>query len=557
MPGASADARRLVPVAVVFAALAFAALGPALSGGFVSDDIGYVAGNPWVHALTAVNVRAILDPTGPAAAHTANYAPVHLLLHAAAWQLFGAQTFGHHALNVVLHAVASALLVALFARYGAPFPAAVFGGALFLLHPANVEAVAWIFQLKSIAALALATGALLLEPRRPIAASALFALALLAKIQAAFALPVALLAIWCAAPAGARPARVRLATQAAWALLVGLALLPEMLAFERLGHAEAVAPLAGQDRLRATAGFVGRYLEMALTSRGVSAFHQPDLPASWLDPYCVLGVAGAAAMTARALATLARRQAEVAFWGWVAGGFLPVSQLLPFLYPIADRYLYFILPGLIGAGLVAARVPLGRLVRTPRRAPALVAAGVALALLTGFGVRSHQRAAVWRSDLTLARDAAAHYPNGIPAQLLRAQAAAARGDVAEAVAALRAASARGFDRFVDLERDPLWEPLRGDARFRAVVAEIAGVWIGHVASREAPTTPELRMWGLAHAARGEWDAAQAQLERAMAQGGPGSEGLRAELAELRARRLRAERESARAAAGGADGAAAP
>ncbi|MCX5737036.1 MAG: hypothetical protein NTZ61_00780, partial [Proteobacteria bacterium] len=191
-------------LALGYAAIALAVLWPALHGDFVSDDIGYVVGNPWIHTLSIDNLRAILDPTGPAAAHTANYAPVHLLLHALGWQLFGANPFGHHVVNVLLHAVASTLLVALFARAGVPFVAAALGGALFLLHPANVEAVAWVFQLKTIVALALASGALLLEPRRPILATIVFTLALLTKIQAAFAIPVAGIAIGLGAPAGAR-----------------------------------------------------------------------------------------------------------------------------------------------------------------------------------------------------------------------------------------------------------------------------------------------------------------------------------------------------------------
>jgi hypothetical protein len=225
-----------------------------------------------------------------------------------------------------------------------------------------------------------------------------------------------------------------------------------------------------------------------------------------------------------------------------------VSQALPFLYPLADRYLYSILPGLIGAGLVATRAPLARLARAPHSAPSRAALLAAVALLALFGWRSFERAGIWRSDLTLARDAAAHYPNGIPAQLLRAQNAARRGDVDTAVAALRAATARGYDRFIDLEREPVYEALRGDARFRAVVAEIAGAWIGQVAPRSDRTAPELRMLGHAHAARGEWESAMARLEEAEALGGPGSEGIRADLAELRGRKLRGEREAARAGA---------
>ena len=269
------------------------------------------------------------------------------------------------------------------------------------------------------------------------------------------------------------------------------------------------------------------------------------MPTSWSDPWCLLGLAGAAAIGGRALFVLARREDEASFWAWAVAGFGPVSQVLPFLYPIADRYLYFILPGLIGAGLVAARAPLARLARAPRSAPSRAALLAAVALLALFGWRSSERAGVWRSDLTLARDAAAHYPDGISAQLLRAQNAARRGDVDAAVAALRAASARGHDRFIDLEREPVYESLRKDARFRAVVAEIAGVWIAQVAARSNLTAPELRMLGHAHAARGEWESALARLEEVEALGGPGSEGIRADLAEVRGRKRRAEREAAR------------
>jgi hypothetical protein len=233
---------------------------------------------------------------------------------------------------------------------------------------------------------------------------------------------------------------------------------------------------------------------------------------------------------------------------------------LPFLYPIADRYLYYILPGLIGAGLVAIRAPLAKLAHTPRSLPSRAVLLASVALLGVFGWRSFERAGIWRSEGALARDAAVHYPDGIPAQLLRVQNAARSGDVASAVAALRAASARGYDRFIDLEREPIYQALRNDPRFRAVIAEIAGVWIGHVATRSDLTAPELRMLGHAHAARGEWDPAIARLEEVAALGGPGSEGIRVDLADVRGRRARAEREAARnhaAASGEGDGAPTP
>jgi hypothetical protein len=271
---------------------------------------------------------------------------------------------------------------------------------------------------------------------------------------------------------------------------------------------------------------------------GLSAFQQPDAPRGWLDGWVLLGLGGGVAMAARALVALRRGGAEAGYWAWAAGGFLPVSQVLPFLYPLADRYLYFVLPGLLGA-LGLAALPAFDRPGAARLRPVLLA--LAAALLVASGWLAHQRAGIWRSDLTLALDAARHYPEGLPALGLAARAAAQRGDAAATVAALRKAVARGFDRFMDLERDPGFAAVRSDPGFVALVAEVAGVWIARVESREALTGPELLMLGRAHRARGEWDAAERRLAQAAAGMGPEAQAARAELVALRAARRRMER----------------
>jgi len=522
-----------------YAALALVVFRRALGGGFVSDDLGYLA-NPWVRHLDAAAALAILDPGGAPAAYTANYAPLHLLAHALAFRVFGEAVVAHHLLNVLLHAACAALVAALFVRAGIAFAGAAVLGAVFLVHPAGVEAVAWISQLKSVLALGLACAALWAEPRRPALAAGLFTAALLAKFQAAFALPVAALSLWLE-----RPVRADLGRRAAWLLVWAVVLaaiaVPELAAFERLGHAAASAPEGLAARGRFGLALLGRYAAMAAASWGVSAFQQPVPPATWRDGWVLAGLAVCLAGAGRTIVALARRDAEAVFWVWAAAALAPVSQLLPFQYPMADRYLYFALPGLLGALGMAARAPLARALADPLQRLAL--AVPALALVALFAVRSEARAAIWRSDLALARDAAAHHPEGISAQRLRARAAASRGDVDGVVAALRAARAQGFDAFHDLERDPHFAPWRADPRFRAVVAEVAGAWIQSVSRRAAPTPPELLMLGEAHRARGEWDAAFARLGEAAADPGPIGAQARAALAETRAARLRAGREA--------------
>jgi hypothetical protein len=555
---------------VLYAATALVVYARVLSGGFVSDDMAYLL-NPWVQHLSWANLRAILDPTGPVAAYTANYAPVHVLAHALLLQVFGGHVVGHHVVDVLVHAGVATLFAALLVRGGLGFAASAWLAGIFLVHPANVEAVAWISQLKTTLALLFACAALLLEPRHPALAMGVFVLAIATKLQAAFALPVAALACWTGPePAAEEPSRFhRAAWLLVWAALLAVLLLPEGIAFERLGHSNVSTPGSLAERGCFMLALLGRYLAMAATAWGTSAFHQPDPPAGWGDPWVLLGGAGLLALVARTATTLWRRDPEAVWWVWAGAALLPVSQLLPFVYPMADRYLYFVLPGLLGGVALAVRRAgalrkarpdrlqragpdrLQRAGRTSGTWARAAGAAAAMALLVALAVRSSARATVYRSDLALTLDSAAHYPDGLPARRLQAAEAARRGDVDSAVAAIRAAVARGFDRFGDLERDPTFDPIRSDPRFRAVVAEVAAAWIAHVAPRGDLTQQELVMLGQAYRARGEWDHAMAALEQAAADPGPDASMARAELAVTRAARLRAARE------GGEDGPAGP
>ncbi|MDJ0849245.1 MAG: hypothetical protein QNK04_12790 [Myxococcota bacterium] len=502
---------------------------PAFDGPFVSDDVHYVESNRYVHELSGENVAVILDPTGPATLAIVNYAPAQLLVHAVAWRLFGSDTTGHHVVNVVLHALASVLLVALFLRVGVPRPAALAGGALFLLHPANVEAVAWISQLKSTLALVLSLAALLAWPRRPLLGSVGFVLALLAKATAAFALPVAALLDWTRSGEGAR--KVRWGWLAVWALaFVGYAV-AEFATHQRSGAAEAGLLDTPLVLLRTMVALTGRYLVMATTSVGVSAFHEPDPATSWLDPWWLFSLVALSLLGWRVWVVARRARVELAFWAWAVISFVPVSQLFPFLYPMADRYLYFILPGLLGGALLAGAELFERLAPDPdrRRLAGRAALAGALMLCALFTVRSLERAALWRSNALLLADAADHYPEGKAGLLRRAKRAALLGDAPGAVEALGRARARGYNRFEQLAVDPGWNLVRSDPAFERLLHEMAGDWIERARAKRVLTQTELRGLAHAHIARRELDRAVAELRRAVEQGGPYTAEIRAEL----------------------------
>lgn len=522
---------------LAFAALALAVYWPALEGPFVSDDLHYVATNPYVQSLTLENVRQILDPWGPASIFVVNYTPVHLLLHAVQWSLFGPSVVGYHVTNVLLHALGSVLLVAVFRASGVQPLAAILGGGLFLLHPANVEAVAWISQLKTTACFVLSLGALLAFPTWPVIATPLFFLALLAKPTASFLLPVSAVVVWLRLWREKPPVR-HLVWLALWTAGFFLLAVAQIEVNRRSGTPDAGLTAAGLDRLRTAAAIALRYVVMSATSLGVSTFHEPERSLSATDPWFLASLPVLGLVSARGVWSLLRRREEAVYWVWAAASFGPVSQIFPFLYPMADRYLYFILPGFLGAALLAlealftAQEP-SRLSPVLRAAVPRVGLALGTALCIVFALRSHARAEIWRTPVLLLADSARNYPDGVAANLLRARRAVQEGDADRAVSALRAAQARGFNRFEQLQSDPGYDPIRGDPGFRALVREMAAWWIERSDRLQDPTQTELRVRALAHLARGEEAEAIRAFEAALARGGPIDDRIRAELNDLR------------------------
>jgi hypothetical protein len=542
--------------------LAFAVVGlvvyaPALHGSFISDDEHYVERNVFVHAPLE-NLGAILDPTSVLAVIVENYAPVHILLHALEWQLFGPATLGYHVVNVLVHALASFLLVLLLRRSGVSRVAAMLGGAFFLVHPANVEAVAWINQLKTSSAMVLCLGALILHPRRPALAALTFALALMAKPTAAVALFVAAAFGWAHGrprEAGARESGANeeganeagaseraeawrwgwLGVQAAILVLFAIA---EFAAFgQTAGQAPTLYVDLG-DRIRGILAAAMRYLVMAASSYGLSAFHEPD-PAGPFDPWWLASLPVLAAIGWRFVTVLRARRAEAAWWLFAVVSFAPICGLIPLPFPIADRYLYFILPGLLGgvllagpdmAGWLGARLgvaPDARVWRTLRIAAALV--------IVVFAVRSFDRAAIWRAPATVMADAMQNYPDGVAAKTHLATRAAQAGDAAKAVSLLEAANDRGYNRLDHLLLDH-YAPIQNHAAFVELKKQWARVWIERLslprARNASPSQHELQLIAQAQLVLGDLDAARDTIVRAIERGGPLTSNLEVDLAEV-------------------------
>src|SRR6266480_2393849 len=170
---------------------------PAWNGGFLWDDDDYILKNDLLTASDGLQ-RIWFSFDSPS-----QYFPLVYTTFRIERALWGLNPAGYHVVNVLLH-VANALLVwRLLARLRVP--GAWLAGAIFALHPVQVESVAWITERKNVLMgffflLTLLTWVEFLDQqtrrrwRLYLLALVLYALALLSKTTAC-TLPVALLLI--------------------------------------------------------------------------------------------------------------------------------------------------------------------------------------------------------------------------------------------------------------------------------------------------------------------------------------------------------------------------
>ena len=125
-------------------------------GFFAVDDPQYVVDNPWIRGLTFENLRHIF--TTP---YFANYSPLHLLSYLLDYVMAGPNAFAFHlSSNVWGGLVAGFVFLSALALTGNRL-VAIAAAALFIVHPAHVEAIAWISSRKDLVAAAFALPSLL------------------------------------------------------------------------------------------------------------------------------------------------------------------------------------------------------------------------------------------------------------------------------------------------------------------------------------------------------------------------------------------------------------
>ncbi len=118
------------------------------SGFIMLDDPDYVSANPFIRGgLTAENIAWAFTNHG----HSANWHPLTWISHMADVQFFGLNKPGlHHLTSLLLHILGTVFLFLVLSKMTGAVWKAAFVAALFAVHPAHVESVAWVAERKDV-----------------------------------------------------------------------------------------------------------------------------------------------------------------------------------------------------------------------------------------------------------------------------------------------------------------------------------------------------------------------------------------------------------------------
>jgi tetratricopeptide (TPR) repeat protein len=145
---------------LLFILIGIAVYFPIFSNGYILDDLRYIINNPEIHQI---NLPVLLGPNKFNS--SLYYRPVEAVYFAFLYSLFRDQAFFYHFLQLTLHITASLLIFLLSSRFFTK-RIACFLALIFLVHPINVESVAWISATNNQLSLSFGIAAFLLAMDR-------------------------------------------------------------------------------------------------------------------------------------------------------------------------------------------------------------------------------------------------------------------------------------------------------------------------------------------------------------------------------------------------------
>lgn len=401
-------ARSFWLVAGALLALVAAIYGQTIGHAFINYDDGpYIVNNP------AVNGGLTLYGLSRAFSFMAtNCHPVTWFSHMLDVQIFGLHAWGHHMVNVLLHAGNAILLLYVLKTMTGSLWRSALVAALFAAHPLNVESVAWVAQRKSVLSTLFfwfTLASWLHWLRRPsqsryIATLVLYSLGLMAK-PILVTLPFVLLLLdwW---PLDRFSGKESLSSR--WAIAAKL--LREKMPFFLLAGADSVltwlAQLSDQTIVWVTPSLPTRVWNAVVSYSAylVQAMWPARLAA--LYPYPVAGIplqliAGSAVLLMGCSILVWRWRSKRPFlavgWCWYLGTLVPMIGLVQVgAQSRADRYAY--LP-LVGIFILLAW--LGGDIAKQRKSLQVGLTAASLIMLVALSASSYLQTSYWRDSETL------------------------------------------------------------------------------------------------------------------------------------------------------------
>lgn len=403
--------RRWLPVTVVVIACV-AIYGSSIRAGvFQYDDLHSIVGNSQLRSLARIPSYF----TDPGAFSTLTFGgmlrPLVLTSYALTDAVAGESPAAYHFGNVVIHALAGALVASLLTRLGVVTIAAALGGLWFVCHPVNTEAVVYVSSRSEsmctvfvLIGMHMWLGGAARSGRdwRLVAGPAAFALALLSK-SVGIVLPALLLlhdvvhgrvpwkqedwwptALWRHGP---------------YWVVAGVYL---TLVSGSLGRALVTEPVRGLTaQLWTQTKALVYYAHLLVLPRGLSVEHAFTVSVALWDAAVLLALGAVVSGILVAVRSLASGSSTRFWLAWMPLVLLP-TLVVPLNVLVNEHRLYLV--------MVATAVLFARTVHTAKPAWGVPVAAVLVVLL---GVLAYQRTHVWGEALALWSDARAKAP-GMP-----------------------------------------------------------------------------------------------------------------------------------------------
>ncbi len=397
------------------------------------DDNFYVIDNPDAWGFSWINIKGAFTSF-----YTGNYAPVQILSYMLDFTFWGLKPVGYFLTNITLHICNGLLFYRLLTRSFHNRVITLAATGLFLLHPVQVETVAWVSQRKSLLAIffMLVAWELYCSWRESssknswifyAASVSAFSFSLLAK-SVTVVFPVMLVLFDISEPTYDRQLRLKdkipfLLAALVVAVITFIAQKPEVGSGGRTEYHGGSPWIT----LLSMLPVFCRYLGMLFWPSNLSADYAAPLHKS--PDFAVLAAFLLLAGLSVAGWQLWKRERFAAFWlifFWL--GLLPVTQIVPLVTMMNDRYLY--LPMLGAAALFG--MAAGKLHdRGDGKYPGAVTGLIVCILVVAAGA-SFNRTAVWRDSITLFRDVVTRYPHSERGWRMYADATRNAGQINEA-----------------------------------------------------------------------------------------------------------------------------